>query len=239
LCFEVFGHFEVGEHAAVGGIGAPLLKSLLLRFFLAGSVGELHLKEHRFAITAAGTKCFDDALELIALLREGQEAVGPGRRPARSLFADGRSQQQRRVRRSRVQLRFVYAHQTLVIHTLARPERAHYRHALEQALVAHGLRRPRVTGHMLIQAFTTADRQPKSTGEHLEQSCRSLCDDHGMITLAWRSHRSHWQRGCLQGRPEPAERVATLTLSLAPRVQVVGAHRCVETSFLGGLYTTP
>jgi len=67
--------------------------------------------------------------------------------------------------------------------------------ALDQALVAHLLAWPYVTGDSLIGGHARTKRRPKATRKHLRECRDGLADDRGVLALTGCVHDAEGQRG--------------------------------------------
>src|SRR5690606_38929496 len=226
---------QVRGDAAVEDVGAPLLERAVARGGLVGRPRQLDLQAHRLALPAALAEGVDELVQLVARLRHGDQAVGPGAGPARGLRAEGGGEQRRRCVWQAVEPGAVHDYFAEVADLLAAPQRAHHLGRLAQARVAAVLGRPGLAGDALVERFAAADRQPEAVAVHHGEGRRRLRDHRRVVAAARGVDHAEWQRRGRHRRAQPGPGVAAVALRAAPGVEVVRAHRRAEPGLLGAL----
>jgi hypothetical protein len=121
-----------------------------------------------------------------------------------------------------------------VAHGLAGEQQPDDVDALPQPRLPHLLARPGVAGDVLVEVLAGPERRPEPAGVHRRERRHRLRRDRRVVALARRRHHAERQRRRLQRGAQPGERERRLSLPLAPREEVVGAHGRGETGVLGG-----
>ena len=116
---------------------------------------------------------------------------------------------------------------------LARQQAADDVDALDEALVAHLLARPRLAGDPLVGGLARSERRPEPTREHLRERRDGLGDDRGVVALPGGVDDAERQAGGGQRGAEEGPREAGLPLPRAPRAEVVRGHGGGEAGLLG------
>ena len=221
---ELLHRLEVPGERRAEYVRSPLVVRDAERLLLAVRPAEVDLEVDGLALAAALPEGADHTLERGAGLVDRHQPVGPLAAPARRLLAHRRADQVRRVRWKRPQTRPVDADEPVVVHGLAGEQRAHDVHALAQARVPLGLRRPPVAGDVLVRCLAGSERDPEPAREQLAERGGRLRDDRRVVALARSVDDAEGQIGGLKRRAQERPREPGLALALAPRREVVRRH---------------
>ena len=79
-----------------------------------------------------------------------------------------------------------------------------------------------------LSASPRAKCSPEAAGKEFAERGDRLSDDHRVVSLARRGHDTERDRRRLHRRAEPRPRVPGMSLALAPRSEMIRAHRRLE-----------
>jgi hypothetical protein len=185
------------------------------------------------ALTAALAERLDDAPERVEGLVDRDQPISPTTDDARRPGRHGGAEQARRLGGQAPKLRSIDVDRPVVGDLVAPQQRSDNVDALQQAGIARRLVRPAIARDVFVERLSRTERCPEPAGIELGDRRDRLREDHRMVALSGRGHDPERKAGRLHGGAEPRPGEPGMSLPLAPRCEMIRAHRRAEAGVLG------